>query len=63
MLVAVEEAADVTIGGVVLPDSAKERPLRCVRCVCVFIVCSYMFVCVVCVCVVQGCCLQLDLVC
>lgn len=27
VLVKVEEAADVTIGGVVLPDSAKERPL------------------------------------
>lgn len=28
VLVKVEETADVTIGGVVLPDSAKERPLR-----------------------------------
>jgi chaperonin GroES len=28
VLVRVEDAADVTIGGVVLPDSAKERPLR-----------------------------------
>eukprot|EP00775_Hariotina_reticulata_P003862 gene3862-4119_t len=27
VLVEVEETADVTIGGVVLPDSAKERPL------------------------------------
>lgn len=30
VLVEVEDTADVTIGGVVLPDSAKERPLRCV---------------------------------
>jgi len=29
VLVRVEDSADVTIGGVVLPDSAKERPLRC----------------------------------
>lgn len=29
VLVKVEDAADVTLGGVVLPDSAKERPLRC----------------------------------
>jgi hypothetical protein len=28
VLVEVEDTADVTIGGVVLPDSAKERPLR-----------------------------------
>jgi chaperonin GroES len=28
VLIKVEETADVTIGGVVLPDSAKERPLR-----------------------------------
>jgi hypothetical protein len=28
VLVRVEDAADVTLGGVVLPDSAKERPLR-----------------------------------
>ena len=29
ILVKVQESADVTIGGVILPDSAKERPLRC----------------------------------
>ena len=29
VLIRVEDSADVTIGGVVLPDSAKERPLRC----------------------------------
>jgi chaperonin GroES len=28
VLVEVTESSDVTIGGVVLPDSAKERPLR-----------------------------------
>lgn len=28
LLVAVEDTADVTLGGVVLPDAAKERPLR-----------------------------------
>ena len=28
-LVRVQESADVTMGGVILPDSAKERPLRC----------------------------------
>jgi hypothetical protein len=27
VLVRVEDAADVTVGGVVLPESAKERPL------------------------------------
>ena len=29
VLVRVQESADVTMGGVILPDSAKERPLRC----------------------------------
>ena len=28
VLVRVQESADVTMGGVILPDSAKERPLR-----------------------------------
>jgi hypothetical protein len=28
ILVKVQESADVTMGGVILPDSAKERPLR-----------------------------------
>ncbi len=27
VLIKVEEVADVTLGGVILPDSAKERPL------------------------------------
>lgn len=31
VLIKVEDSADVTIGGVVLPESAKERPLRCVK--------------------------------
>lgn len=28
VLIKVQDTADVTMGGVVLPDSAKERPLR-----------------------------------
>lgn len=30
VLIKVQESADVTMGGVILPDTAKERPLRCV---------------------------------
>lgn len=29
ILVKVAESGEVTMGGVILPDSAKERPLRC----------------------------------
>lgn len=29
MLVRVQDTTDVTMGGVFLPDSARERPLRC----------------------------------
>ena len=32
VLVRVQESADVTLGGVILPDTAKERPLRCACC-------------------------------
>ena len=28
ILVLMQESAEVTVGGVILPDSAKERPLR-----------------------------------
>jgi chaperonin GroES len=29
ILIRVQESAEVTMGGIILPDAAKERPLRC----------------------------------